>query len=134
MIIECPHCHEDNKIEYAENIRCKKCEKDYKGFEFSKRKIITGTALALLTYVGFHTLNDEVKGYGDRYPIAVEYALLDSCVNGGQSLMSNSNYRNKRETCLCALKDTQEDYPYVDYKDDAKGFVAIFRQYAKRCR
>ncbi|GIU15873.1 hypothetical protein TUM4261_33560 [Shewanella sp. c952] len=134
MIIECPHCSEDNKIEYAENIRCKKCEKDYKGFEFSKRKIITGTALALLTYVGFHTLNDEIKGYGERYPIAVEYALLDSCINGSTNSISKSNYLSKRDACLCALKDTQEDYPYADYKDNVKGFVPIFRQNAKSCR
>ncbi len=134
MIIECPHCSEDNKIEYAENIRCKKCEKDYKGFEFSKRKIITGTALALLTYIGVHTLRDEIKGYGERYPIAVEYALLDSCINGSKNYISQNNYLSKRDVCLCALKDTQEDYPYADYKDDAKGFVSIFRQYANSCR
>ena len=42
----------DNEIDYAVNICCKKCHESYKGFEFSKRKIITGTALALLTYIG----------------------------------------------------------------------------------
>ena len=134
MIIECPHCSEDNEIDYAENICCKKCEKDYKGFEFSKRKIITGTALALLTYIGVHTLRDEVKGYGDRYPIAVEYALLDSCINGSRSLISKNSYLSKRDVCLCALQGAQEDYPYSDYEDDTKGFVPLFRQYANSCR
>lgn len=134
MIVECPHCSEDNEIEYAENIRCKKCEKDYKGYEFSKRKIITGTALALLTYIGVHTLRDEAKGYGDRYPIAVEYALLDSCINSSSNSISQSRYLSKRDVCLCALEGAQEDYPYSDYKDDASGFMPIFRRYAKSCR
>jgi hypothetical protein len=134
MLIECPHCKHDNEIEYAENIHCNKCEKNFKGVTFSKRKIITGTAIALLTYVGFHTLNDEVKGYGDRYPIAVEYALLDSCINGSRNSISQNRYLSKRDVCLCALKGAQEDYPYSDYKDDAKGLVPIFRQYANSCR
>jgi hypothetical protein len=134
MFIECPHCQHDNEIEFAENILCKKCEKDYKGVKFSKRKLITGTAMILLTYVGVHTLNDEVKGYGDRYPIAVEYALLDSCINGSKNSISQNRYLSKRDVCLCALKEAQEDYPYSDYKDHAKGFVSIFRQYANSCQ
>lgn len=134
MIIECPHCSEDNEIDYAVNICCKKCHESYKGFEFSKRKIITGTALALLTYIGVHTLRDEAKGYGDRYPIAVEYALLDSCINGSSNSISQSRYLSKRDVCLCALEGAQEDYPYSDYKDDSKGFVPIFRRYTKSCR
>jgi len=40
MIIECPHCYHDNEIEYAEHIRCKKCEKDLPSSEFHQS---TGT-------------------------------------------------------------------------------------------
>ncbi len=131
MKIECPHCEADNKIEFAENITCKECEKSFKGFKFSKRKLVSaGSALIIGTASGYAINN---KFQEERYPLEVEYAIVDTCVNSSKSMVSVSWYENKRDTCLCTLRKTEQDIPYSDYKSDEAGFISSFRHNARSC-
>ncbi|MCF1457520.1 MAG: hypothetical protein LPH21_08135, partial [Shewanella sp.] len=116
-----------------ENISCKECNQNYVGFSFSRRKLIAGSTIALLGYIGVHATLDEVKGYGDRYPIELEYALLDSCINGSRGVISESLLRSKRQACTCALEKTQEELPYKDYKEDKTSFASLFRRFSRTC-
>ncbi len=131
MKIECPHCQTDNDIEFAENIACKKCENSFKGFRFSKRKWVSaGTALFVGALGGYKANNafDE-----ERYPLEVEYAIIDTCVNSSQNMVDVSWYENKRDTCLCAMSKTEKAIPYSEYKADSKPFIAAFIDNSRNC-
>lgn len=134
MIIECPHCRHDNEIEYAEHIRCKKCEKDYKGYKFSKRKWIATGTLVVGVVFGVHTGKDHLlHDNAARYPLDVEYAFLDSCVNGSNNLLSTSRYQDKRKVCLCAMKETQKQLSYLEAQKNIDNFKATLRLNALNC-
>ncbi|MCJ2375561.1 hypothetical protein LNL84_01795 [Vibrio sp. ZSDZ34] len=131
MKIECPHCQEDNRIEFAENISCKKCEKNFKGFKFSKRKLVSAGSALVIGTVGGYAVNNKFDE--ERYPLEVEYAIVDTCVNSSKSMVSVSWYENKRDACLCTLRKTEQDISYSDYKSDEASFIASFRHNARSC-
>ncbi len=131
MKIECPHCHTDNEIEYAENISCKECEKSFKGYKFSKRKLVSASAALVVGVVGGYKVNDALDEV--RYPLEIEYAIVDTCINSSKNALSVSWYKNKREACLCALEKTTKDISYSDYKSSQQSFLSSFRKNAKSC-
>lgn len=134
MIIECPHCRHDNEIEYAEHIRCKKCEKDYKGYKFSKRKWIATGTLVFGTAFGLSIVPDaDPKRTPNRYPLDVEFALIDSCVNGSRGMVTDYRYNNKRDTCMCALNQTELDVSYRQYQTKQTMFLETFKYNLRRC-
>ncbi|MCS6174540.1 hypothetical protein [Shewanella baltica] len=135
MIIECPHCYHDNEIEYAEHIRCKKCEKDYKGFSFSKRKWIATGTIVVSALFGVHTGKEYLfHNNAERYPMELEYAYLDSCINANDSLHTMSRYRDKRKECLCALAETQKQISYAEASKNIDNFKKILMINASNCR
>ncbi|ROV57903.1 hypothetical protein EGH82_20880 [Vibrio ponticus] len=131
MEIECPHCQAGNKIEFAENISCTDCKKNFKGYKFSKRKLVSASAALWVGAVGAYALENARDE--ERYPLEVEYAIVDTCVNSSKNMVSVSWYESKRETCLCALEKTESDVTYSDYKSDQAKFFSTFRQHAKGC-
>lgn len=131
MKVECPHCQTDNKIDYAEHILCQKCEKSFKGYKFRKRKLVSASAALFVGVIGGYKVNDALVD--ERYPLKVEYAIVDTCVNSARNMVSVRRYENKREVCLCALANTTKSVPYSDYKSDQAVFMTSFQQNAKRC-
>ncbi|RPF13253.1 hypothetical protein [Vibrio crassostreae] len=131
MKIECPHCLTDNDIEFAENIACKECEKSFKGFKFSKRKLVSASTALFVGAIGGYKVNAALDE--DRYPLEVEYAIVDTCINSSKNMVSVSWYESKRETCLCALAETERSVPYSDYKSDQQLFLSNFKLNAKGC-
>ncbi|GHA48037.1 hypothetical protein ACFFLZ_16145 [Photobacterium aphoticum] len=132
MEITCPHCNVNNNIAFADHISCKECDKSFKGKKFSERKFISATtALAIGAFGGYkvNTAWDET-----RYPLNVEYAIVDTCLNSAKNLIAVSRYENKREICLCSLEKTMEVVPYSSFNDDQGPFLAVFRQKAKTCK
>lgn len=131
MKIECPHCQTENKIEFAENISCTECTKNFKGYKFSKRKLVSASTALLVGAVGAYALENARDE--ERYPLEVEYAIVDTCVNSSKNMVSVSWYESKRETCLCALEKTENDVTYSDYKSDQATFLSTFKQHARGC-
>ncbi|GLR05223.1 hypothetical protein GCM10007906_28110 [Vibrio hyugaensis] len=131
MKIECPHCQADNDIEFAENISCKECEKSFKGFSFSKRRWVSASTTLLIGAFGGYQVNNAFDE--ERYPLEVEYAIIDTCVNSSQNMVDVSWYENKRDTCLCAMSKTEKAIPYSEYKADNKPFIAAFIHNSKSC-
>nr|WP_241573597.1 hypothetical protein [Vibrio parahaemolyticus] len=69
----------------------------------------------------------------ERYPLEVEYAIIDTCINSAKNMVSVSWYEGKRETCLCALSLTEKSVPYSDYKSDQNLFLSNFKLNARSC-
>lgn len=133
MKIECPHCKEQNEIEFAENIKCHKCGKSFKDYNFRKSHKFAISAVSALAFggIGGYHLN----GYfSDRYPVRVEYAIVDTCVNGAGNRIEEYLYRHKRELCSCALEKTMPKVSLSELKSDPAKFGKVFRDEEQKCR
>jgi phage FluMu protein Com len=134
MKIECPHCQELNQIEFAEYIKCSKCEKSLKGYNYRKfsKLVLSASSAIVIGAIGGYKAN----GYMDdvRYPLEVEYSIVDTCVNSSGNAMSISWYKNKRDICLCALESSMSDVSYSDYKSDKTAFMTAFKRNANSCQ
>ncbi|WP_281544946.1 hypothetical protein [Grimontia sp. SpTr1] len=133
MHIECPHCATSNKIEFAEHIICCECDKSFKGQSFGKLKkplISAGTAAIIGLVSGFkiEQLMDE-----NRYPVSVEYAIVDTCVNSSAQPLSISQYKDKRQVCLCAVEATVSQVSYRDFKESQILFNEPFKVAITAC-
>ena len=133
MQIECPDCQEANQIEYAENIKCAKCEKTlanhyYKRF---KKPIISTTFAVCLAALGGYKVEKAFSG--DRYPMATEYELISACSSGQFYSLSRKTTKEKASLCVCALEKTVDDISYSDIKDNEQQFVTRFKANIAAC-
>ncbi len=148
MNIECPHCETVNEIP-LENAVCAECEGSLNEHTFSKHKkplISTVTAIILGGIVGHHIGEPSDKELAaltpppimvekdDRYPVAVEYALLDVCINGSNYYRSEAQVRRTTQTCTCALEGTMKEIKHSDYIRNETHFASRFLAHAKACR
>ncbi|WP_318479417.1 hypothetical protein [Photobacterium leiognathi] len=127
MKINCPHCNKDNELDPHD---CVHCEKSFKKFKFRKYLVPT-SAVILASSVGGYQINDLFER--SRYPLAVEFAIVDTCIGGSLNWVSKSWYKSKRDICLCAMKETTQDIDYRDYKSNYVDFVNRFKYNAKKC-
>ncbi|WP_284303740.1 hypothetical protein, partial [Marinospirillum insulare] len=96
MQIECPSCSTGNKIEFAQNIVCCECKKSFAGHFYKKFKKPLISATTALFIGAFGTYKVEQVFFEDqRYPLKVEYELIDSCVNASRTRFGSSSYIKK---------------------------------------
>lgn len=135
MQIICPHCSSENKIEYGENIVCGECKKTLSGHTYKrfKKPLISATSALLIGAYGAHKIDKEFIEDA-RYPVGVEYELIDSCVNSSRNFM-NSEWRvDKAKICVCALEKTMNDISFKDMKKSESAFLTRFRSSITACR
>ena len=68
-----------------------------------------------------------------RYPLIVEYELIDICVNSSRMLLNSSQYSVKTKTCICALNKTMEVISYKELKKGESEFLTRFRSSIASC-
>lgn len=133
--IICPDCEELNTIKLSSEINCKKCEKDLTKWRYAKisKKILgAGTAFVLgvapAYQIGKHMHNE------DRYPVATEYSIVNSCVSQYSKPLRKIYINHKKAICVCALSKTMKKIDYDDFKEDQEKFIDIFEQKAAQCQ
>ncbi len=70
----------------------------------------------------------------NRYPLDVEYAVLEACTSSYKKSLSYRTYGSKKELCLCALENTMNEISYIRYKVNEEGFLKAFENNAKSCK
>lgn len=131
MKVVCPSCSHDNELEYSEHIKCTKCDSPFKGTKFISSSILSdllGLGLLVGAGAGGYYLAAE-----DRYPVKVEYAIVEACSSSYSRSMSSLTLANNKKTCVCALEDTMKDISYIRYKIDESAFVESFKKNVKAC-
>lgn len=130
MSEECS-CAEKSDLRATIQIHCASCRATFDKIEIKKPvKVISVTAFAayaaslLFTYA----IND------NRYPLTVEYEILESCTKSSTIPLSSKQYGIKKERCLCALEDTMNEVSYTRYLVDEGGFINSFKDNAKECK
>jgi 20S proteasome alpha/beta subunit len=131
MQIECPSCHQNNEIEYAKNIKCGSCQKTLAGHFYkraSKPFLSTAIVVGITAFGGYSLLSEDNS---DRYPIAVEYELINSCSNLSYGALSRKSAATKQNMCICALKETMSEISY--HKIDNSNFSNSFSNNLQNC-
>jgi hypothetical protein len=131
MFIECPKCFKYNDLKLKENVKCGHCQEELSGHKYKKRVISVTTALMI--GVGGSYATNKYLFTENRYPLAVEYSIIESCVNSHKKPLAYSVYGKKREICLCALEETIDDVSYKKFSKDETSFLITFEKKAKQC-
>lgn len=134
MHIECPSCSTDNKIEFGENIICSECKKSFAGHSFKKFKkpVLSATAALFIGAFGTYKI-DQVFLTDQRYPLNVEYELIDNCVNSSRTLRNSVRNIEKTQLCICALERTMEEISYKQLRKSESEFLTRFRSNIASC-
>lgn len=134
MHLECPSCSTDNKIEFGENIVCSECKKSFAGHSYQKFKkpILSATTALFIGAFGAYKA-DQILFEDQRYPLNVEYELVDGCVNSSRTLMNSYRKAEKTQVCLCALEKTMEEISYNQLKKSESDFLTRFRSSIANC-
>ncbi len=124
MNVECPSCKLENEIEHLDNIMCSSCKEPFHGHSYKKTKstfIATCSALAIGAYGSYKA--DQLYFDKERYPVNIEYELIDSCVNSSSRILRRTQYIEKKLVCSCALEKTMLEINYIELE---KKRVKIF--------
>ncbi len=101
-----------------------------------KNKIASILGIFILGNVSGHHIDDLVEKYNleiDRYPIKIEYSIIENCISSYDKPLKYSHIRNKKEVCICALDKTELVYDYKSFKYNQNGFIEIFENKSKEC-
>jgi ribosomal protein S27E len=113
--VECPKCFEENIINLSSTIKCKHCNEPLIGKKYSKPLISTMTAIIIGAGGGIFL---DKKFETDRYPIHIEYNIIDSCLSSHEEPLYRKHYIKKRDICICSLRKTENELDYDDFKKD----------------
>ena len=123
-------CGEEADIQCSIRFSCKKCSTTIERFKI-KKPLKAAAILAILGYGGSQFIDYAITD--NRYPMDVEYQIMNSCVSTYKKPLNSSRYRKKQEVCLCAFEDTKNEISYIRFKVDEEGFLKAFSENAKSC-
>ncbi len=124
-------CGEKAEVGATVKFHCKACANVIEKFTVKKPLKAAGLA-AILAYGGSQFIDYAITD--NRYPLDVEYAVLEACASSYKKPLSYNSYDSKKKLCLCALEDTMNEISYIRYKVDEKGFLKAFESNAKSCK
>ena len=131
MEIACPKCGTDTRLPLPFGITCASCKAHIADGKFDRRSNRLGRLVFVAAATG--ALSYTIMS-SDRYPIATEYAIVESCVGNSKRSLLDREVREKRDVCLCALEQTQQDLTLDDLEGDRKAFFSTFKVKAEECR
>jgi trehalose-6-phosphate synthase len=131
----CPSCSTENNINVGHEIVCGKCKASLSGFVYRKYKEPLLTAISALVIGAYGSYEIEHAYFDDaRYPIRIEYAIIDSCVTADRTNLSTDQLRSKKQICLCAFEKTSKKISYAEFEGNVKAFSDTFRKNANSCK
>jgi len=134
MQVECPSCSKQNDIAIDESIVCSECSSSFSGHVYSKfkRPLMSATSALIIGAFGGYKANQHIF-QKERYPVSVEYEMLDSCVNSTRESLTARQHALKTEVCICSLEKTMEEFSYDDYQKSEPEFSTRFRDNVIGC-
>ncbi|WPM84995.1 hypothetical protein QNH14_00110 [Apirhabdus apintestini] len=123
MEIVCPKCLSAADNVDKETLKCSKCHSEFHKIKFRSTLLKVAVVMAVGGGMGFH------KAKEARYPVNIEYAIIDSCVTSSGNDITYRLLDKKREKCICALERTMKNIEF-DESDDA----ALKREFSKNIK
>lgn len=123
-------CREDTELEASVLLVCRKCDTASKKINF-KKPMKVALITTVIGYSGSQLVTYAITD--NRYPLEVEYKVIDACINSSRKPLSYEEFGLKEKSCVCAMEDTMNEISYLRYKLDNKGFLSAFSKNAKSC-
>lgn len=138
MIVECPNCSKANEIEFANNIICGECNSSFFGHVYRKYRkpfLSVTTALVIGAYGGYKVtdLADSQASHVNRYPMKVEYELVNTCLNSNIRSLTRASYSRKQEICLCAVEATAANLSYASMRGNPQTYLLALSHSVDTC-
>ncbi len=102
----------------------------------NKKKVASILMALTVGGVSGHYVDDLIEKYNlqtDRYPINVEYTIIEKCIFNYNEPINEKVHIDKRKICICALEKTEINYPYELFREDNNRFLNIFETKAREC-
>lgn len=133
--IECPSCAANNEVKLNTRMHCKQCEEDLANHSYKRqgKSILSITGALALGAFSYQQI-DEHFLTKDRYPLRVEYSIVEGCIRGDATPVHSYLLQAKRKMCLCGLEKTTHQISYNEYKKDKKNFYRSFASNALDCQ
>jgi hypothetical protein len=135
MRIECPSCSQANNLNLLRTIICAKCKEPLSGHKYSKsgKPMLSAISAVILSVIGYKAIDSNFWEEG-RYPVATEYAIIDSCVNADKRPLPTPVYDAKKNTCVCLLEKTMVTLPYNEYENEKALLFSLFNKSLEECK
>jgi ribosomal protein L37AE/L43A len=131
--IVCSKCSKDNTVKLSDKLHCKHCEEEITSKKYIKKPwILIPTTIAVFSGIAGGVYIDE-SIETDRYPMAVEHSLLESCISLDERPLRPVNIEKKKEICVRALEKTIKEVEYSVYEDNVNLFMRSFGKHANDC-
>lgn len=132
MKIECPACA--HKQTFAITASCGNCNGILSGHLYRKyrKPFLSATTALVLGAYGSYKVTDNLHDES-RYPLRVEYALVDACVNANARPLPSQSYQRKQEICLCALEETIKEVTYREMRKNHEAFLTSMKSRVEAC-
>ncbi|MBM9614723.1 hypothetical protein JWJ90_10540 [Desulfobulbus rhabdoformis] len=132
MKIICPKCYKENEVSISNGTVCVHCQKSLEKYTFKKTLIPGALLVAMGVGIshGYEYYKDSHIVEYQRYPVKIEYALVDKCLTSYNSPMSRISFNKKRDACINAVEQVQEEISYPQFQKNQKAFMEAFSLYA----
>ena len=124
-------CDDKAKLGATIEFHCQTCSNVTKEISIKKPLKVAAIA-AILAYSGSQFADYAITD--NRYPLETEYSLLEACISSYQKPLSGSQYRNKKNKCLCALQETMNEISHIRYMVSEDSFLDAFNGNARECK
>lgn len=132
ITVNCPACSAVNELDQRSRIDCEKCEKPITGHKYGAKGALPAVLAFTVGFTGYGLVDRnflETK----RYPMELEYALVNACTNGDLNAIPRELYESKQEVCLCAVAKAVEALPYEDLEEKKSEFRGILKSKVNEC-
>lgn len=132
VTVSCPDCSANNELEQHRSIGCTKCDKPITGNRYGVKASVPSV---LLFVAGFSSYSFVDRFFLDvsRYPLAIEYAMVNACVNGDMSPLPRELYGAKQEVCICVVEKVVEELPYSEVEEKIFELQQILANRVNEC-
>ena len=131
--VNCPACSAVNKLDQHRNIKCEKCQKPITGHKYGAKGALSAVLAFTVGFTGYGLVDRNLLD-DKRYPMELEYALVNACTNGDINALPRGLYESKQEIFLCAVGKTVEALPYNELDERKSELKTVLSASAKECR
>jgi hypothetical protein len=133
VTVTCSSCSANNELDQQRQINCEKCEEPITGHKYGAKGALSAVLAFTVGFTGYG-LVDRNFLETERYPMKIEYAMVNACTNADLSALAAELYQTKQEICLCAVEKTVQALPYSEFTDRRSEFRGLLSSNVDKCR
>lgn len=130
--VNCPSCSAVNELDQRREIECEKCENPITGHKYGAKGALPAVLAFTVGFTGYGLVDHNFLD-AKRYPMELEYAMVNACANGDLSALPRELHESKQEICICAVGKTVEVLPYNELEERKSEIRQVLSSSVKEC-